>query len=443
VRRVGVLIGSDENDPAWKRSLSAFTQALAGLGWIDGRNVRMDLRWAGGDSNRMPGLAQELVGLRPDIIVTMGTTPGTVALRRETPTIPIVFANVADPVASGIVPRLNQPGGNITGFGGNEATLGGKLLELFSEIAPGLKRATIMFNPDLALVSVYMPSFETAARSVKIAPDGRFPCGARRSRFCRGPRRCNRNDEKRLPELASDLVNRKVAVIAVAGGGSGAVLAAKAATTTIPIVFSTGADPVQLGYVASLNRPGGNLTGINDLNSVLTTKRLDLLFGLLPKAIRFAFLINPTSLESESVISEAKAAAIASGRQIEIAQAATARDIDTVFASLADRRIEGLAVHTHPFFNDRRIQLITLAAYHHVPVIYPWREAPEAGGLLFYGTSGTDEYRQVGVYVGRVLRGEKPADLPVIRAAKFELVINLQTARTSRDRCAADAACGS
>jgi putative ABC transport system substrate-binding protein len=169
VRRIGVLMQYDENDPVWKTQVSAFTQALADLGWTDGRNVRMDLRWAGGDINRIRVLARELVGVQPDIIVT-GSTAATVAVQRETPTIPIVFAGVDDPVASGIVPRLNQPGGNITGFANMEATLGGKLLELLSEIAPRLKRAAFMFNPDTAPVSVFMPSFETAARSLKVVP---------------------------------------------------------------------------------------------------------------------------------------------------------------------------------------------------------------------------------------------------------------------------------
>jgi putative ABC transport system substrate-binding protein len=169
VRRIGVLMGFDENDPVAKTYVSAFTQALAGLGWTDGRNVRVDLRWPGVDSNRMRALAQELIGLQPDIIVT-NATPATVAVQRETRTIPIVFQIVADPVASGIVARLDRPGGNITGFAAFEATLGGKWIELLWEIAPGLKRAAIMFNPDTAPVSTYMPSFETAARSLKVVP---------------------------------------------------------------------------------------------------------------------------------------------------------------------------------------------------------------------------------------------------------------------------------
>src|SRR6516165_4820135 len=167
VRRVGVLQAGDENDPLAKTNISAFTQALADLGWTDGRNVRIDLRWGGDDTNRLRALAQELVGLHPDIIVTGGGT-ATVPVQRETRTIPIVFATLADPVAFGIVPRLNQPGGNITGFGGSEATLGGKWLEMLSEIAPGLKRAALMFSRDTASSSAYIPSFETAARSLKV-----------------------------------------------------------------------------------------------------------------------------------------------------------------------------------------------------------------------------------------------------------------------------------
>src|SRR6516165_9470666 len=169
VRRIGVLMPYDENDPEPKRRVSAFTQALAGLGWTDGRNVRIDLRWAGTDITRIQALAQELVGLQPDIIVTT-TTPATVALQRETRTIPIVFASVADPVPSGLVARLDRPSENITGFANFEVTLTGKWLELLSEIAPGLKRAAIMFNPDLSSPSTYMPLFETAARSLKVAP---------------------------------------------------------------------------------------------------------------------------------------------------------------------------------------------------------------------------------------------------------------------------------
>jgi putative ABC transport system substrate-binding protein len=169
MRRIDVFIGTDENDPVGNVRRSAFTQALADLGWAVGRNVQMDFRWGGDDINRIRAFAQELVGLQPDIILT-NTTPATVAVQRETRTIPIVFAGVNDPVASGIVPRLNEPGGNITGFALYEATLGGKWLELLSEIAPGLMRAAIMFNPDAAVAPTFMPSFEMAARSLKVVP---------------------------------------------------------------------------------------------------------------------------------------------------------------------------------------------------------------------------------------------------------------------------------
>src|SRR5215469_8881329 len=170
VRRIGVLMSGDENDPVFKPRLSAFTQALADLGWTDGRNVRMDVRWGGGDPNRMRALAQELVGLQPDIILPTGVA-ATVAVQRETRTIPIIFVNAGDPVASGLVARLDRPSGNTTGFSNNEASVAGKLLELLSEIAPGLKRAAIMFNPDTSPTLTYMlPSLETAARSLKVEP---------------------------------------------------------------------------------------------------------------------------------------------------------------------------------------------------------------------------------------------------------------------------------
>jgi putative ABC transport system substrate-binding protein len=169
MRRIGVLMPGDGNGPEIKSRYSAFTQTLADLGWTDARNMRIDLRWGGGDINRIRALAQELVGLQPDIIVTVGT-PAIVALQQETRTIPIVFVVVSDPVASSIVPRLDRPSGNITGFATREASMGTKWLELLSEIAPGLKRAAIMFNPDAALASTYMPSFEAAARSLKVEP---------------------------------------------------------------------------------------------------------------------------------------------------------------------------------------------------------------------------------------------------------------------------------
>jgi putative ABC transport system substrate-binding protein len=240
------------------------------------------------------------------------------------------------------------------------------------------------------------------------------------------------NDNDRLPELVADLVRQKAAVIAAPGSGSGAAQAAKAATATIPIVFSTGGDPVQLGLVASLNRPGGNITGFNDMNSVLGAKRLELLHELLPGAARFAALVNPNRSDSgnQAMIAELQSAATNIRRNVEILHASNNREIETAFASLTQERAEALVVTSDPLFNDHRLQLIDLAAQHRLPTIYPWREAIEAGGLMFYGSNGTDEYRQVGIYVGRVLKGERPADLPVMRATKFEFIINLQTART-------------
>ena len=236
------------------------------------------------------------------------------------------------------------------------------------------------------------------------------------------------NEPGRLPELAADLVRRQVAVLFTQGAVAPAL--AKAATTTIPIVFSLGADPVQAGLVDSLNRPGGNVTGISYMNVELGAKRLGLLHELLPEAARFAVLIDPNSPTAESAVTDLQRAASTIARQIEVLAAGTNREIDTAFASLARTRSDALLVSPFPLFYDRRVQILTLAARHAIPAIYPAREWAEAGGMMSYGSSFTDMFYQAGIYTGRILKGEKPADLPVLRATKFELVINLQTAKT-------------
>jgi putative ABC transport system substrate-binding protein len=281
VRRIGVLIPYDENDPLVKPRVPAFTQALAALGWTDGRNVRIDPRWGGGDANRIRAFAQELVGLQPDIIVTSSTL-ATAALQRETRTIPIVFASLGDPVDSGIVPGLSQPGGNITGFANVEATLGGKWLELLSEIAPGIKRAAIMFNPDTSPASLYVPSFKTAARSLKV--------------------------ESRVARV-HDEVEIEAAIIALG------------------------------------REPGGGLVVIGE-----------------------------------------------------------------VF----------MAAHRPP--------IILGAARNSVPVVYGASEFVKDGGLLSYGVDLVDNWRRAASYVDRILRGTKPAELPVQLPIKFEMVLNRKTA---------------
>jgi putative ABC transport system substrate-binding protein len=274
-------MGGDENDPVWKTDVSVFTQALVGLGWVDGRNVQTDLRWHGGDAKRIPALARELVGLQPDIIVT-SSTPATVALQRETRTIPIVFANVSDPVVSGIVARLDRPSGNVTGFAGLEATLGGKWLELLSEIAPGLKRAAIMFNPGTVPVSAFMPSFETAARSLKVMP---------------------------IPAPVHDDAEIEAAIVALG------------------------------------REPGG-----------------------------------------------------------------------------------GLVVMGGAFIVVHRAPLILAAARNNVPAVYVQSFFVRDGGLLSYGVDRVDLFRRAASYVHRILRGEKPGDLPVQLPTKFEMVVNRKTA---------------
>jgi putative ABC transport system substrate-binding protein len=283
VRRIGVLQGGGENDPAQKRRLTAFTQALADLGWIDGSNVRMDVRWIGGDINRSRALAQELVGLQPDIILTNGL-PATVAVRRETPTIPIVFSNVGDPVAGGIVARLDRPSENITGFAIFESSLGGKWLQLLSEIAPGVRRATVMFNPDTSPdISRYMRSLETAAQSLKIAP-------------------------------------------------------------IFAPIYSEG--EIETAIIALGREPGG-----------------------------------------------------------------------------------GLVVIPGGFLSVHRASIISAAARNNLPAVYSTSDFARDGGLLSYGVDQIDTNRRAASYVDRILRGTKPAELPVQLPTKFEMAVNLKTAK--------------
>jgi putative ABC transport system substrate-binding protein len=282
MRRIGVLMANDENDPEENRRYSAFTQPLADLGWAVGRNLRIDVRWGRADVNQTRALAQELVGLHPDIVFTSGTVP-TIALQRETKTIPIVFGNAAEPVASGIVPRLNQPGGNITGFGvGYEPSMGGKWLELLSEIAPGLKRAAIMFNPETAPVSFFTPSFEMAARSLKVEP-----------------------------------------------------------------------------------------------------------------------IIAPVHSEVE---------------------------IETAIIALGREPGGGVVVTPDGFMSGHRAPIISAAARNNVPAVYQQSVFVREGGLLSYGTDLVDTFRRAASYVDRILRGEKPGDLPVQLPTKFEMIVNRRTA---------------
>jgi putative ABC transport system substrate-binding protein len=282
VRRIGVLMPFDENDPVAKARISAFTQALRDLGWTDGRNVRMEHRRYGDDINGIQAPAQELVGLQPDVILANGT-PATAALQRQTRTIPIVFANVTDPVASGLIARLDRSGGNVTGFANYEASMGGKWLELLSEIAPGLKRAAIMFNPDTAPVSVYLPSFETAARSLNVVPI--------------------------IAPVHSDV-------------------------------------EIETAIIALGSEPGG-----------------------------------------------------------------------------------GLVVMPDAFMNVHRAPIIYAATRNNVPAVYPNSPQARDGGLLSYGVDQVDNFRRAASYVDRILRGAKAGDLPVQFPTKYEMVVNLKTAK--------------
>jgi ABC-type uncharacterized transport system substrate-binding protein len=230
----------------------------------------------------------------------------------------------------------------------------------------------------------------------------------------------------RLPALAADLVDRKVSVIVA---NTPAVRAAQAATKTIPIVFVTGADPVALGFVAGLNQPGGNLTGVASLVDEIGPKRLELVHELLPTSSVFAVLVNPTSPAAETVSGDAQSAARALGQTVHILNASTESEVDGAFARLAQLRAGALLVTNDPFFNNHPDKFVALAARHAIPVIYPWREFVVTGGLMSYGTSIVHAYRQVAIYVARIIKGEKPASLPVQQSTEVELIINLKTAK--------------
>jgi ABC-type uncharacterized transport system substrate-binding protein len=233
---------------------------------------------------------------------------------------------------------------------------------------------------------------------------------------------------EQLPALAADLVRRQVAVIAATGGVQTS-LAAKDATTAIPIVFTTGTDPVQLGLVASLNRPGGNVTGVSLFISQMEGKRLGLLHELVPTAALIGVLLNPTNIPAERQLKDVQEAARATGQQIHIVHASNERDLSAAFMTLAQVRVGALLVAADPFFNSRRDIIVELGARHAIPAMYEQREFVVAGGLMSYGTSLPDGYRQAGIYTGRILKGEKPADLPIFQSSRFEFVINLKTAK--------------
>jgi ABC-type uncharacterized transport system substrate-binding protein len=260
-----------------------------------------------------------------------------------------------------------------------------------------------------------------------------FPEGLKEAGFVEGQNvtieyRWAQGKYDRLPELAADLVRRKVAVI-VATGGEPSPQIAEAATSTIPIVFTANGDPVREGLVASLNQPGGNATGITIFGLAAVTKRLQLLHELLPQAAAIAFLMNPNNLNGEIETGAAQTAATSLGLRILVLRVSNESEIDTAFAAMAQQRAGALLVASDPFLFTRRDQIVSLAARQNIPAIYYLREFAQAGGLMSYGNSLPDVYRQVGIYTGRILKGEKPADLPVMQSTKFEFVINLKTAK--------------
>ena len=283
-------------------------------------------------------------------------------------------------------------------------------------------------QPAMPVIGLLHPgSPETNARFVAGFRKGLAETGYVEGRNILIEYRWGHGESTRLPELAADLIRRAANVI-VTPGGVAAALAAKAATATIPIVFVIGVDPVQAGLVVSLNRPGGNVTGITSMNSGLAAKQLGLLHQLLQRDARFVVLVNSSNPQIRLAVADVKAAAAAMGQPLDIVTAKTNREITPAFKEAVQKRADAILISPDPLFSSRPVQLATLAARHAIPAIYALREFAESGGLISYGSNFTDMFRQAGTYVARILKGEKPADLPILQATKFELVINLQTA---------------
>jgi putative tryptophan/tyrosine transport system substrate-binding protein len=283
-------------------------------------------------------------------------------------------------------------------------------------------------QPAMPVIGLLHPgSPETNARFVAGFRKGLAETGYVEGRNILIEYRWGHGESTRLPELAADLVSRAANVI-VTPGGVAAALAAKAETATIPIVFVIGVDPVQAGLVVSLNRPGGNVTGITSMNSGLAAKQLGLLHQLLQRDARFVVLVNSSNPQIRLAVADVKAAAAAMGQPLDIVTAKTNREITPAFKEAVQKRADAILISPDPLFSSRPVQLATLAARHAMPAIYALREFAESGGLISYGSNFTDMFRQAGTYVARILKGEKPADLPILQATKFELVINLQTA---------------
>jgi len=277
----------------------------------------------------------------------------------------------------------------------------------------------------------YLDSYAAESTSIFLAA---FRAGLSETGYIEGRNlvieyRYANNDTDRLPELAADLIRHRAAVI-VTPFGTAATLAAKSVTRTIPIVFMTSADPVKDGLVDSFNRPGGNVTGLSIMSVELGAKRLGLLREVVPGALRVAALINPKSSIAESLIRDTQAGASALGWQVELVHASTNSEIDAAFAGLGKRSVDAVFISADQFFASRRVQFATLATHYRVPAIYSYRAFPEVGGLMSYGPNLPDQYRQLGIYTGRVLKGERPIHLPVQTPTKFELVINIHTAKT-------------
>jgi len=398
---IGFLGGATPS--LWSAWVSAFLQRLRELGWVEGRNVAIEYRWAEGRNERYTEIATEFVRLKVDLIVTAGAS--VVAAKQATSVIPIVFAVAADPLGTGLVASLARPGGNTTGLSNQAADLAAKRLELLREVVPGLRRLAIMANVEYPAVVLEMREVETAAGTLGL----------------------DENDADRARTYAQELIALAPDIFLAEGTFS--VTALQHFTRTLPIVFASVGDPVGAGFVDSLSRPGGNATGFMTFEYGFSGKWLELLKQIAPQVTRAAVIRDPAFVVAIAQFGAIQAVAPVLGVEVTPVSVGDIGVIEHAVEAFARRANGGLIMAGGASSAVTRDLIITLAARHKLPAVYGYRFMVTAGGLVSYGPDNVDQFGRAAGYVDRILKGVKPADLPVQAPTKYELVVNLKTAK--------------
>ena len=452
--RVGYLTAGSHSDQGRQRRFEAFRQGLRELGYVEGQNIAIESRWAEGKDDRYPALAADLVRLKVDVIVAVGGA-ATKAAQQATRTTPIVMSLVNDPLGSGLVPSLARPGGNVTGISLMAPDLVGKQIEVLKEVVPKVSRVALLRNPVNPASAPQLREAEAAARALGVRVqtfEARVPHEIDSAFAAMTRERAGAlvvltdsiftNQRRQIAELA---VQRRLPAVygnsehAEAGGlmaysanltsGTPATQAAKQATRTIPIVMTQLADPVGTGLVASLGRPGGNVTGLTTQDADLGGKRLELLLQVVPRVSRLALLIDETNPGSVLIAKGTQAAAASLGLRLQSLGVRDPGELDRAFAAMKEGRAGALMVESSSMLFTWRERLADLALKNRLPSMFAQRQYAEGGGLMAYSADVSDLFRRAATFVDRILKGAKPADLPVEQPTKWEFVVNLKTAK--------------